>query len=56
MGAVAAQYNYKKPEAPKNTYLPPTTARPVLSQEQINAEGLSPDVSFELFFYRNFGH
>jgi hypothetical protein len=47
VGAVAAQYNYQKPEAPKNTYLPPTTARPVLSQEQINAEGLSPDGEHE---------
>ncbi|OXA61041.1 leucine-rich repeat extensin-like protein 3 [Folsomia candida] len=47
VGAVAAQYNYQKPEAPKNTYLPPTTTKPILSQEQINAEGLNPDGEHE---------
>lgn len=50
MGAVAAQYNYQKPEAPKNTYLPPATPKPLLSQEQIAADGLNPDVSRNIFW------
>lgn len=46
VGAAAAQYNYKAPEPPKNTYLPPTTQKPYQSDAQVAAEGLGPDVSF----------
>jgi hypothetical protein len=48
-GAVSGQdpgYNYPKPQTPKGTYLPPTTPKS-LSQEQIAAEGLSPDGEHE---------
>lgn len=46
VGAAVAQYNYQKPEAPKNTYLPPTTPK-AESQAQVAAEGLGPDGEHE---------
>lgn len=40
VGTAVAQYNYQKPEPPKNTYLPPKPE----SEANVAAEGLAPEV------------